>query len=267
MTCQVGHSFDVAREGYVHLLPPHHRKRGISGDPADMLRARRRFLDASYFGPLADALVSEVAHAVKPGDHHPSGPNDPCVLEVGCGEGHYIGAIATELGSRADRPDCFVGMDLSKSAVRMAARRHRNVLFFVGDVHRRIYLRTGSVRVILNIFSPRNPGEFARILEPGGRVLVVIPSDKHLASLRNRLDLLSIQEEKEKRVLRAFAGGFRLASRTVIDFPLELTPEAAQDVVAMGPSQWHRPPDQAVSLSVQSLSTEASFVLLHFERH
>jgi 23S rRNA (guanine745-N1)-methyltransferase len=279
LICPAGHAFDVAREGYVNLLSPQHRVRGISGDTADMLQARRRFLDGSHFRPLADRLAAESAGALAtlerrrsaPARHPPepphclTGPARACVLEAGCGEGHYIGRIARELGSSNAAPIAFVGMDVSKAAARMAAKRHRNVLVFVGDTHRRIYLRSGSVRVILNVFSPRNPQEFARILEPGGRVLVVIPGEDHLAGLRENLGLLSIQEEKEKRVLSAFSDGFRLLSTTKIHYALELPPSAVEDLVRMGPSQWHRPLIQEDPLPEQTPATGASFVLLHFE--
>ena len=268
LVCASGHSFDVAREGYVNLLPPQHRTRGISGDTASMLQARRRFLEAGHYRPLLELAAEKVAdafeRAVVPPTDSPetaSIPAErPCVLEVGCGEGAYIGGIATMLGEASEAP-VFLGMDVSKDAARMAAKRYPEVTFFVADVNRRIYLTDASVDVVLDIFSPRNPIEFARVVRPHGRVLVVIPADTHLASLRAELGLLDIQEDKEAKVLERFGGTWRLSDRVTLRYDLTLAPAEVADVVAMGPNQWHRGAPMG-GQGLGPVATEASFIAL-----
>ena len=97
-TCPSGHSFDIAREGYVNLLAPQHRTRGIDGDTAEMLRARRRFLGAGHYAPLRDLLAEKTA-ALLGGNAAARPPRRRHVLEVGCGEGYYIGGIADRVAA------------------------------------------------------------------------------------------------------------------------------------------------------------------------
>lgn len=266
--CPAGHSFDIAREGYVNLLPPQHRTRGMEGDLPEMLRARRRFLEAGYYAPLRDLLAKRVAALLDEGGN-PEGPSaggPPCIVEVGCGEGYYIGGIGAMLRERYGLTPHLFGMDLAKTAVRLAARRYPDVTFFVGDVNRRIYLESGSLRVLLDIFAPRNPAEFARVLAPGGRALVVIPAPEHLASIRADFGLLEIQEEKEQRVSERFAEGFDLVHREELRFPLQLPTRGVADLIAMGPNQWHMEPGWVMPERTTQLSTEAAFVVLVLER-
>lgn len=277
LVCPNGHTFDIAREGYVHLLPPQHRRRGIEGDSPEMVHARRRFLEAGHYAPLRDRVVEVVAAALdslgggdedraaptattfETGGVPPDSRDRACVLEAGCGEGYYIGEVA----ERVDGP-VFVGTDLSKAAVRLAARRYHGVRFVVADTHRRLYLLDASVSVLLNIFAPRNASEFARIVRPGGTLLVVVPATEHLASLRAELGLLDVQEAKEARVREQMEPTFVLESRDELRYPLELPPDTVADLVAMGPSAWHR--EAGANLPADSRTTEAAFVLMRFRR-
>ena len=262
--CSAGHAFDIAREGYVNLLPSQHKTRGIVGDVPEMLHARRRFLERGYFRPLLELLTREVERALPEPDTAPAGSDGrACVLEVGSGEGYYIGSIAQ--GPAGVGATVFLGADLSKSAARLAAKRYPHATFIVDDVNRGICVEGGTVSALLDIFAPRNPAEFARVLAPDGVALVVIPSDAHLASARTRLGLLDIQQDKERQVLDRFAIGFALSERTELRYPIELDAEAANDLAQMGPSYWHQSEEHA-SLVGQPLATEASFVILRLHK-
>jgi len=264
LVCATGHSFDVAREGYCNLLPSQHRTAGVDGDTPDMLQARRRFLEAGHYAPLLDRLTSAVeAVFASREDRHPAPGARTSVIEVGCGEGYYIGGLQARLGGAMGADVSFVGTDLSKTAVRMAARRHPRLITFVSDVNRRVYVRDGSAAVLLDVFAPRNPAEFARILEPRGSALIVIPSPTHLQHLRNELGLLGIQGGKEELVIERLAEQFRLVERAEVEFEMELTAEAANDLVGMGPNRWHRD-DEAVPPSGPRRAT-ASFIMLRLE--
>ena len=238
----------------MNLLPQQHKRRGVEGDVGEMLHARRRFLDAGYYRPLLDALATRVRGILD------ASPGTPVVAEVGCGEGYYIGNIAASTGSAA----AFLGTDLSKAAVKLGAKRYHDVLFFVSDVHRRLYVPDAMLDVLLDVFAPRNAAEFARVLRPGAAALVVLPSEKHLARVRAELGLLEIEAHKERRVLDSLAEDFTAVDRQQIEYVLELPAAAVADLVGMGPNYWHD--ERMRTFSGESLLTEASFVMLHLER-
>lgn len=256
LTCSAGHTFDIAREGYVNLLAARDSERGITGDTAEMLHARRRFLDSGAYAPLRDAIREEISSALDA-----SSGGSRCVVEAGCGEGYYIGSLADAQPSSTNDVR-YIGFDISKAAARLAARRYRNAAFVVANIRRRLYLRSGSAGVVLSICAPRNVDEFRRILGTHGRVHVVIPDTEHLRSLRETYGLLSIEELKEQRIAGQFSG-FELVSRRTIEFPLALRADQVRDLVAMGPNAWHNVPGVS---DVRALETAAAFVIMTFQR-
>ncbi|NTW28673.1 MAG: hypothetical protein HGA39_04845 [Coriobacteriia bacterium] len=256
--CASGHSFDVAREGYVNLLSSRQTRRAINGDSAEMLSARRSFLDSGFYEPLREFIIGWSEQAL--GRHHGGEAKPVGVLEVGCGEGYYIGGAAAAWAH--SEGVAFLGTDLSKIAARMAARRYPDVFFFVADVNDRICVRDGSIGLLLDVFAPRNPDEFARVLAPGGSAVIVIPAQSHLAELRSGLGLLDIEAEKEARLLERFATQFTVADRSELEFPLELPRAAASWLVEMGPSHRHAHGEVVAATT----STVASFVILHLRR-
>ena len=268
LACRDGHTFDVAREGYVNLLPSQHRVSGMVGDTPDMLQARRRFFDEGHFAPLLETLTADVERIERERSQRRAADDGSptTILEVGCGEGYYIGSIADRLSAALGPGVSFLGTDLSKPAVRLAAKRYPATRFFVADVNRRLYLEDASASILLDVFAPRNPDEFARVLEPGGFALIVIPGDAHLADLREEFGLLGIQPGKEALVVERFAQHFRLAERTEVRYPMELSAEAVRDLVGMGPNRWHRREDDASLRATGPRSTEASFVVLGLQR-
>ncbi len=268
-----GHTFDLAREGYVNLQPSHHRSRGIDGDLPSMLQARRRFLEAGHYAPLLALLAEQVAGAIDArAARGATGPTS--VLEVGCGEGYYLGGVQRFACERADCAHVrFLGSDIAKAAVKLAARAYPDATFFVADLNRRLYVEDASVTVLLDVFAPRNPEEFARVLEPGGRLLVVVPAPEHLASARERLGLLGIEPDKEGKVIERFSAGFELADRQRLAYPIFLGARDLDDLVAMGPNEFHRERREEAGETAPSevaadtlFATEAAFSLLVFER-
>lgn len=254
----------------MNLLTPQHRERGISGDTPDMLHARRRFLEADFYQPLLDRVIVDTALLLADTS---DGASRRSVVEVGCGEGYYIGGMADAL--RTECPGTrFVGLDVSKSAVRMAAKRYPHVAFAVSNVRRRLYLHSASAQVLLSIFAPRNPREFARVVAPGGHLIIVIPDSSHLASLRSRMGLIGVEEAKEERILEQFHDVYAVVDRAAMEYPLVLNRDAIEGLVMMGPNRWHRPVEgdrleaggERVGSHVAEVATTASFVLLRLVR-
>src|ERR1700680_2128153 len=199
LVCANTHSFDIAREGYVNLLL---QKR--SGDAKEMLRARRNFLERGLYQPLSDA-VNEIVRV------HLANMLEPLyILDAGCGEGYYLDRLQRALAPQHD--GCYIGIDVSKEAIRMAAKRYRQSLYVVADVKQQLVLADQAIHAILNIFAPRNPSEFARVAVAGGILLVAIPNPEHLLSLRIALGLLGMEEQKQQHVKEQFSGQFEFVT-------------------------------------------------------
>lgn len=278
LTCPRGHTFDVAREGYVNLLRGKPR-----GDTREMARARRTFLERGWYAPLARRLCALAAVALaEPGA--PGAGAAPGVLDAGCGEGYYLGqlmeALDQEASGGAEVPAhgtasrlasgerTYLGVDISKDAVRMAARRYPGARFVVADVTRRLPVATGAVALLLDVFAPRNAGEFGRVVAPGGGLLVAIPGPAHLAELRDALSLLGIEPEKEQHVTAQLAEAFEPISAEGIEYTMRLDRAAATALVAMTPSAWHRTEETAAALASlgDDTAVTASFRALRFRR-
>ncbi len=254
LKCANGHSFDIAREGYVNLLL---QKR--AGDAKEMLRARRSFLERGFYAPLSDA-VNELVRI-----HLQDVPGPLHVLDAGCGEGYYLDRLQKALVPWQN--GCYIGLDVSKEAIRMAAKRYRQPLFVVADVKQRLVLADGVMHAILNIFAPRNASEFARVTVAGGVLIVVIPNPEHLLRLRSALGLLGMEEQKQQHVEEQFAGAFEFIASSSIAYPVHLNKEEIEQVVMMTPNYWHLSDEMREAMGkMEEVETEAAFTVMAFKR-
>jgi 23S rRNA (guanine745-N1)-methyltransferase len=226
LRCETWHTFDFSRQGYVSLLEGP-GTRGM-GDTAAMVAARETFLEAGHFAPLA----TEVGRVVRSAMADDVGGN---VIDVGAGTGHYLATTLDRL------PDSVgIALDLSKFAMRRAARAHPRIGAVRCDVWRSLPLRSGVAGLALNVFAPRNAPEIQRVLRPGGALLVVTPTTRHLAELVTGLNLLSVDELKQARLEHKLDPYFFTARRTVNEFSMELNHSDIEALVTMGPSAWHK---------------------------
>ncbi|MGW6692254.1 putative RNA methyltransferase [Rhodococcus sp. NPDC054953] len=222
LLCDRGHSFDIARQGYVSLLAGASK---ISGDSADMIAARAGFLDGGHFDPLREAVATATAAA---------GISDPAILEVGAGTGHYL---ATVLDALPGAPG--VGVDVSKAAARRLARCHPRASAVVADVWTQLPVRDHAVSHALSIFAPRNAAELHRVLRADGELVVLTPTERHLKELVALLSLVRVDENKTERLGAAMAGHFDRLSLTSVEYPMRLTHAESLLLVGMGPSARH----------------------------
>lgn len=221
--CPGGHAFDLARQGYVNLLPGDARTG--TADTAAMIAARGTFLDAGHFAPLSAAVSAAAVAAATPAG---------AALDLGAGTGHHLAAVLDALPDRVG-----LAIDLSKHAARRAARAHPRIGAVVADAWSRLPVRDGAVTLALSIFAPRDGGELARVLAPGGAAVVVTPTRHHLRELVDALGLLTVDEDKPRRLARTLEGHLDLEAADVHRHVLTLDHPAAEAVVAMGPSVHH----------------------------
>jgi 23S rRNA (guanine745-N1)-methyltransferase len=261
LACERGHSFDVAKEGYVNLLGGV-KLPALAGDSREMLQARRRFLEAGHYAPLAAALAKLI------GEHLAGRPERGALLDAGCGEGFFLGALLAALAARGDvAAPCAFGTDIAKEAARLAARRHPGALFVVADTHRRLPFRDAALDGVLNVFAARSAAEFARVLRAGGILLVALPLPHHLAELRARLSLVGIEPDKEAQVAAKLEGAFELTQDVTVAQQLILGPDALVDLVGMTPSARHLSPAELLrARGLGQLEVTAAFRVLAFVR-
>ena len=246
--CPGGHSFDIAREGYVHLLPANRKHAKNPGDDKGMAAARSRFLSRGYYAPLRDALCALArSHA---------GPGTPA-LDSGCGEGYYTAGLWEALG----RPP-LAGVDLSRPSVRLAARRAPGAEFAVASVYR-LPVGEASVGLVLNCFSPLALEEFRRVLRPGGVFLYVVPAARHLWELKQVLYDTPYPNREENIPYE----GFAYEAVVPVEAALDVPGEDLRDLFQMTPYYWKTPRAGAERLAaLDGLRVTADFRVHVFRR-
>ena len=191
LVSESGHSFDVAKQGYVTLAAGAGLKH--KGDDMDMVNARETYLAMGHFAPFVEAVTGAVQDALDSASLAESKPAS--LLEVGAGTGYYL---AHTLDSIAEARG--VGLDISPHAAKHLAKCHPRVGAVVADVWERLPIQDESVDAISVVFAPRNPAEFQRVLAPGGQVIVLTPGAGHLDELREPLGILGVEEGKVERM-------------------------------------------------------------------
>lgn len=199
LTCTAGHAFNVARSGYVNLLQPQDRRARLPGDSAEAVAARRRLLDTGAGTALLAALVETIAAAGL--------PQPARVLDLGAGEGFFLGSLLERFGCTA------VGLDLSTRAVDLAARRHPGARWVVANADRRLPFADAAFDLVLSTTARRNPLECARVLAPAGRLIVTIPAPDDQLELRAAVLGAAHAVDRAARVLEEHRDGFVLEDR------------------------------------------------------
>ncbi|QBI54546.1 putative RNA methyltransferase [Streptomonospora litoralis] len=228
LACTGGHRFDVAREGYAGLLTGH-RPAG-TGDTKDMVRARQEFQAAGHYAPLAARLAELAAPLLE---------QRSLAVDVGAGTGYYLAAVLEE-APRARG----LALDVSKFALRRAARAHPRAGAAACDTWRGLPLRSGSADLLLDVFAPRAGAEFRRVLDAEGALIVVTPTARHLRGLVDDLGLVTVDARKRERVEGGLEPHFTREHSEELDLALSLAPGEAEALIAMGPSARHLAPGE-----------------------
>jgi 23S rRNA (guanine745-N1)-methyltransferase len=173
LVCGRGHAYDIARRGYVNLLQPQDRKSRVPGDSKAALAARARLLAAGVGAAVVEACLARADVLIA--------RHDSVVCDLGCGSGDLLGALATR------RPIAGVGIDLSLPAIEHAARRFPDLDWVVANADRHLPLLSARVSLLFSLHARRNPAESARVLEPGGFLLMGVPAPDDLLELRTAI--------------------------------------------------------------------------------
>ncbi len=225
LACPAGHTFDVARQGYVSLLAG---PRATSGDEPDQVRARERFLSTGAYTPVRQTVARLAADAL-------TGTDRGTVVDVGCGTGYYLAGVLDEQPQARG-----LGLDTAVRALRSAARAHPRAAAASWDVFRTFPLRDQVADVVLDVFAPRNPSEFHRVLRATGRLVVVRPAERHLAELRGQVPaMVTVDPAKERRLHQALDPCFEALDTCRVEYVAPLTRQEAVDLVEMTPSARH----------------------------
>lgn len=253
--CPGGHSFDIAREGYTHLLPANQKHSKNPGDDRAMVAARSAFLDRGYYAPLRDAMAGLAVRLLA---DSPS----PALLDSGCGEGYYTAGLYHALSAAGHTPRA-AGVDLSRSALKRAARRLPEGEFAVGSVYH-LPLPDRAVQLLMNVFSPLAVEEFARVLAPGGFFLYVVPSARHLWEMKQVL----YDRPYENPVKTEDYPGFVHRETVPLRFSAQL--DRAEDIMAlfgMTPYAWKTPRAGVERLrALDCLTTQVGFDIHVYQR-
>ncbi|EGW21876.1 23S rRNA (guanine(745)-N(1))-methyltransferase [Methylobacter tundripaludum] len=240
--CENNHHFDLAKEGYLNLLPVQHKRSVEPGDNKQMMQARREFLEAGYYEPMAKAVAMMV------------NINQPKhLLDLGCGEGYYSRMI------EAYCPNTMMlhGVDIAKFAIAAAAKKQPNARFIVASSNRLPYTDQ-YFDFVLRVFAPSNEHELGRILKPSGFLLTVTPGPRHLWQLKEFI----YTDAKEHALENGVAQGFDRIDTQHISYKIAPNPQQRIALLQMTPFAWraNESVQQAIK-DVAELEIETDFIL------
>ncbi|MCG6201438.1 23S rRNA (guanine(745)-N(1))-methyltransferase [Psychromonas antarctica] len=234
--CANNHHFDIAKEGYLNLLPVNAKNSKNPGDNKEMMTARRAFLNSGGYFQLAKK-VSELVSS------YLASKEQAEILDLGCGEGYYTALLAEQL------PTQFVvnGLDISKVAIRYAAKRYKNINFCVASAYD-VPLPDNSIDALIRIYAPSLDNELARLIKASGYLITVTPAPRHLFQLRENI-YQQVNEHAQKNLAPA---GFDKIEQINLNYLLTIDDAASvENLVKMTPLYWKYSEQKMQSLLAQ----------------
>jgi len=246
LRCPAGHSFDMARQGYVHLLPVQSKHSAAPGDTREQVLSRRAFLESGAYAPIVRALICAARERGVKG----------ALLDVGCGEGWYSVQLANELGLE------LTGLDISKEAVRCAAAKYKGHQWLCASASR-LPVGGSSVDLLTSLFSVTFPEEFHRVLKKDGYLFQVLAAQDHLMGLKGIIyDELLLKEKDSVPQLP----GFRLEESIPIRFSFTVESAQVGNLFSMTPHVYRIGPAGAERLRATKILTDTASCVLNIYR-
>ncbi|RLA25741.1 MAG: 23S rRNA (guanine(745)-N(1))-methyltransferase [Gammaproteobacteria bacterium] len=246
--CINKHHFDLAKEGYLNLLPAQHKKSKEPGDSRAMMRARRNFLEAGFYQPMAEALAKTI-------DRHRTENTTLHILDVGCGEGYYCRQI--EALSQSPENLELHGIDIAKNAIFAAAKKQKNARFIVAS-NKSMPYADQYFDLLFRVYAPSNDKEINRLLKPNGLLLIVTPGPRHLWQLKEFI----YQEVKEHAIDVPLPQGFTQIESQRVSYKIQPDQDQRMALLQMTPFAWRA--NSATQNKIQranELEIEADFIL------
>ena len=249
LVCDKGHSFDLSKEGYCNLLV----RGGFHGDNKEMVVARRNFLSRGYYRPMAERLASILLSYAQKGQF---------ILDSGSGEGYYTDLVERAIYERDSESNVY-GFDISKDAVKAAAKRNGRLNLAVASAYRQPFA-DGSVDLAYNVFSPLATEEIGRILKSKGIFIMVIPDVMHLYELK-----AAVYDDPYKNTVEDTAlSGFSLVADEPVHYDMRL--DNNEDILSlfkMTPYAYRTKKENAERiLSLNTLTVSAHFRILVYRK-
>ena len=223
LVCANRHHFDRAKQGYWSLLQPQDRKSKSPGDSDDAVLARRRWLETGHMSGLVDVLLPWFQP-----DGATTADEAPRTVDLGCGEGTLGHALF------ADEPEGFCGIDLSKRALRLAARAWPQATWVLANADRTLPLIDQSIDRVVSLFGRRPETEIHRVLKPGGICVVAVPGEDDLIELRQEVQLDGRRRNRWESISDEFTTcGFTQLEQRRWTSQIRLEPETIADALSM----------------------------------
>lgn len=253
LVCENNHCFDKAKEGYVHLLPSNKMHSRVPGDTKEMVIARREFLGGGYYKLFSDKLNETVLSYSKNGCH---------IVDAGCGEGYYTENMLRYLSENGVKAD-ISGFDISKSAVRLAAKSNKKIEYAVASIFD-IPIADNSADTVINIFAPIVEKEFCRILKSGGILIIAVPGEYHLWEMKT----LVYDEPYKNEVKHTEYDGFEFVQRIPVKGEIEIDGnKQIANLFSMTPYYWKTGIDGSRRIAeCEHLKTQIHFDFLVYKK-
>ena len=246
LQCPSRHSFDIARQGYIHLLPVQSKHSAAPGDTREQVLSRRAFLESETYAPICDALTAAARR------HGITGQ----LLDVGCGEGWYSAKLADALNLS------LTGLDISKEAVRCAAAKYKGHQWLCASASR-LPVEDGSVDILTSLFSVTFPEEFCRVLKKDGFFFQVLAAQDHLMGLKGIIyDEILLKEKDSVPDLP----GLRLEESIPIRFSFTVEGEQVANLFSMTPHVYRIGKAGAERLRATGTLTDTASCVLNIYR-
>jgi 23S rRNA (guanine745-N1)-methyltransferase len=249
--CQNQHNFDLAKDGYLNLLPVQDKHSKEPGDSKQMMIARREFLEAGFYEPMAKAVAMMIdANYLK--------RRGMRLLDLGCGEGYYSRKIA--FFCNHSEQIALHGIDIAKFAIAAAAKKQPKAQFVVASSNQLPYTDQ-YFDFVLRVFAPSDNNELKRVLKSFGYLLTVTPGPRHLWQLKEAI----YAEVKEHTSESLVPQGFEQLVAQRISYKITPNSQQRMALLQMTPFAWraNESIQQALS-SISELEIETDFILTLF---
>ncbi|MHA2939939.1 23S rRNA (guanine(745)-N(1))-methyltransferase [Vibrio sp. RC27] len=248
--CEQHHQFDIAKEGYVNLMPVQHKRSKDPGDNKEMMQARRQFLATEHYHPLREAIGILLL------DNQVSS-----LLDIGCGEGYYTDYFRRQLTGTSNQNSVY-GLDISKIAIRYAAKSYPDSHFCVAS-SQRLPFTDNSLDAVVRIYAPCNEDELTRVVKEKGLIITVTPAAHHLFQLKSRIYKdVRLHDETPECI-----PNFSLITEQALQYTMSLSGEEACNLLQMTPFAWKASENVKRNLERQSIfECDAHFMIRIYQK-